>query len=82
MRAYYSMGRHKNVDCFNLAQSYTRIPKHLLRYNVNLLVTFKHDDLNLRHVYDEHVNNVMYLPNSWIYAPIAGREYVTTFCDF
>lgn len=59
MRAYFSMGRHKNVDCFYLAQSYTRIPKHLLRDNVNLLVLFKQDDLNLKHVYDEHVNNDM-----------------------
>lgn len=59
MRSYFSMGRHKGVDCFYLTQSYTRIPKHLLRDNVNLLVLFKQDDLNLKHVYDEHVNNDM-----------------------
>lgn len=59
MRAYFSMGRHKGVDCFYLTQSYTRIPKHLLRDNVNLLLLFKQDELNLKHIYDEHVNNDM-----------------------
>lgn len=59
MRAYFSMGRHKGVDCFYLTQSYTRIPKHLLRDNANLLLLFKQDELNLKHIYEEHVNNDM-----------------------
>lgn len=59
MRAYFSMGRHRGVDCFYLTQSYTRVPKHLLRDNANVLLLFKQDDLNLKHVYDEHVNNDM-----------------------
>ena len=56
MRAYYSMGRHRCVDCFYLTQTYTRVPKHLLRDNCNFIVLFKQDDLNLKHVYVEHVN--------------------------
>ena len=28
IREYFSMGRHANVDCFYLCQSYARIPKH------------------------------------------------------
>lgn len=59
MRAYFSMGRHKSVDCFYLTQSYTRIPKHLLRDNANMLILFKQDEINLKHIYDEHVNNDM-----------------------
>jgi hypothetical protein len=59
IRAYFSMGRHSCVDCFYLCQTYTRIPKHLLRDNANLLVLFKQDDLNLRHVYNDHVNTDM-----------------------
>lgn len=55
MRAYFSMGRHSGVDCFYLTQTYTRVPKHLLRDNANLIVLFRQDDLNLRHIYDEHV---------------------------
>jgi len=59
MRAYFSMGRHRGVDCFYLTQTYTRVPKHLLRDNCNFIVLFRQDDLNLRHVYDEHVNTDM-----------------------
>lgn len=59
IRAYFSMGRHENVDCFYLSQTYARIPKHLVRDNVNLLVLFKQDDMNLRHVYNDHVNTDM-----------------------
>lgn len=59
IRAYFSMGRHENVDCFYLCQTYARIPKHLVRDNANLLVLFKQDDMNLKHVYNDHVNTDM-----------------------
>lgn len=59
MREYFAMGRHSHVDCFYLSQSYARIPKHLIRDNVNLLILFKQDAMNLRHVYDDHVNTDM-----------------------
>ena len=49
------MGRHKLVDCFYLCQTYTRMPKHLIRDNANLLILFKQDDLNLKHIYNDHV---------------------------
>lgn len=59
VRAFYCMGRHKNIDCFYLCQSYAQIPKHLVRDNVNLLVVFRQDEMNLRHIYDDHVNTDM-----------------------
>jgi len=59
MRAYFSMGRHRGLDCFYLTQTYTRVPKHLLRDNCNFIILFKQDDLNLKHVYVEHVNSDM-----------------------
>lgn len=59
VRDFFCMGRHKNVDSFYLCQSYARIPKHLVRDNANLLVLFKQDDMNLRHVYNDHVNTDM-----------------------
>lgn len=59
MRAYFSMGRHACVDCFYLCQTYARIPKHLIRDNANVLVLFKQDEMNLRHVYSDHVNTDM-----------------------
>lgn len=55
MMQYFSMGRHCGIDSFYLTQTYTKVQKHLLRDNCNLIVLFKQDDINLRHVYDEHV---------------------------
>jgi len=59
IREYFSIGRHSNVDCFYLCQTYARIPKHLIRDNANLLVIFKQDGTNLRHIFNEHVNTDM-----------------------
>lgn len=53
IRAYFCMGRHKGVDCFYLSQSYAHIPKHLIRENANLLVLFKQDDMNLKHIFND-----------------------------
>lgn len=62
IRDYFAMGRHKFLDCFYLNQTYSKVPKQLVRDNANLLILFKQDDINLRHVYDEHVNTDM----SWL----------------
>jgi len=59
MKEYFSMGRHANVDCFYLCQTYVRIPKHLIRDNANLLILFKQDGTNLKHIYNDHVNTDM-----------------------
>lgn len=59
IRAYFCMGRHNNIDSFYLTQTYARVPKHLIRDNVNFLILFKQDDMNLKHVYDDHVNTDM-----------------------
>lgn len=59
MRDYFAMGRHKHIDCFYLNQTYSKIPKQLVRDNANLIVLFKQDEINLRHVYEEHVNTDM-----------------------
>lgn len=62
VRDYFSMGRHCKIDCFYLNQTYSKIPKQLIRDNANLLILFKQDEPNLRHVYNEHVNTDM----SWL----------------
>lgn len=56
VRAFFCMGRHKSVDSFYLCQSYAHIGKHLIRDNVNLLVIYRQDDVNLKHIYEDHVN--------------------------
>ena len=55
-RIFFCMGRLKNLDGFYLCQSYAHIPKHLIRDNVNLLIVFRQDDMNLNYVYNDHVN--------------------------
>lgn len=59
IRDYFSMGRHKLVDCFYLCQTYAHIPKHLIRDNANMLVIFKQDGMNLKRIYNDHVNTDM-----------------------
>lgn len=60
IRDFFSMGRHAQVNCFYLCQTYSRIPKQLIRDNANLIILFEQDDLNLRHVYRDHINGVTY----------------------
>ena len=63
VRKFFCMGRHKKVCCFYLCQSYAQVGKHLIRDNLNLLVLFRQDDVNLKHIYDNHVNTDMSLQN-------------------
>lgn len=54
IKSFFCMGRHRGVDCFYLTQTFTRIPKHLIRDNANFIILFKQDDLNLRHIYNDY----------------------------
>lgn len=56
IRNYFCMGRHNAIDSFYLSQTYSKIPKQLVRDNANMLVLFKQDYMNLKHVYDDHLN--------------------------
>lgn len=53
IKQYFCLGRHRNIDCFYLTQTYTRVSKHLIRDNCNMLILFRQDDLNLKHVYKD-----------------------------
>lgn len=54
IKAYFCMGRHHGIDSFYLTQTFTRVPKHLIRDNTNFIILFKQDDLNLRHIYNDY----------------------------
>jgi Poxvirus A32 protein len=56
MMKYFSMGRHNCVDCFYLSQTYAKVPKHLIRDNANLIIAFRQDETNLRHIHQDHVS--------------------------
>lgn len=59
VRQYFSMGRHSHIDSFYLCQTYAKIPKHLIRDNANFLILFKQDDMNLKHIYNDHIGTDM-----------------------
>lgn len=59
IRNYFCMGRHNSIDSFYLCQTYSKIPKQLVRDNANMLILFKQDEMNLKHVYNDHVNTDM-----------------------
>ena len=52
--AYYTRGRHNNVDVFYIAQSYFRLPRQTIRENGNFFVFFSQDKKNLSHIYNDH----------------------------
>lgn len=53
IKQYFSLGRHRSVDSFYLTTTYARVGKHLIRDNCNLLVCFRQDELNLKHIYND-----------------------------
>lgn len=59
VKQYFSIGRHFNTDSFYLCQSYSQIPKHLVRDNLNLIILFRQDTLNLQNLFKSHVNSEM-----------------------
>lgn len=59
MTSYFCRGRHNGVDSFYLTQTYSRIPKQLIRDNTNMIILYKQDETNLKHVYEDHCSSDM-----------------------
>lgn len=57
IKNFFAYGRHCNIDIFYLAQTYSKIQKQLMRDNANFLIVFRQDDLNLRHIYNDHISS-------------------------
>ncbi|KAF0749204.1 tigger transposable element-derived protein 4-like [Aphis craccivora] len=54
IREYFSICRHSGASSvFYLAQTYSKIPKQLVRDNSNFLIILKQDDTNLRHIFND-----------------------------
>lgn len=53
IKNFFCLGRHRNIDCFYLTQTYARVSKHMIRDNCNFVILFKQDDMNLRHVFND-----------------------------
>lgn len=59
VRNYFAMGRHYNIDTIYIGQTYSKIPKQLIRDNANILIIFKQDETNLKHIFNDHINGDM-----------------------
>lgn len=60
VKQFFSFSRHRNIDCLFLLQTYSAIPKQLLRDNANLLILFRQDGTNLKHVHRDHIHDLTY----------------------
>lgn len=76
IRSYFAMGRHNNVDSIYIGQTYSKIPKQLIRDNANVLVVFRQDDTNLKHMYCEHVGTDIDFP---VFKEICGKAWEDRF---
>ena len=52
--AYFTRGRHNNVDVIYITQSYFRLPRQTIRENSNMFIIFMQDRKNLVHIYNDH----------------------------
>jgi Poxvirus A32 protein len=55
---YFAYGRHNKISCFYLCQTYSKIPKQLIRDNANYIILFTQDKTNLKHVFDDHICDI------------------------
>ena len=44
-----------NVDCFDLAQNYFKLPRQTIRENSNIICLLPQDLKNLNHIFEYHV---------------------------
>jgi hypothetical protein len=56
--AYYTRGRHNNVDCFYISQNYTKLPRQTIRENSNLFLLFPQDEITLNNFHHDHCADI------------------------
>ena len=54
VEAYFTRGRHNNVDVIYITQSYFRLPRQTIRENGNMFIFFKQVQKNLTHIFNDH----------------------------
>lgn len=59
IQQFFCMGRHRGLDVIYLSQSYSRVPKQLIRENANFVVLFKIDEMSLKHCFTDYVSSDM-----------------------
>jgi len=54
IKDYFVRGRHKNISCVYLTQSYTKVDRQLIRNNINFLCIFNQSLKYTRDIYNEY----------------------------
>ncbi len=58
---FFLRGRHRDLSCFYLGQSYTKLSKKsAIRGNFNYLILLRMDETNLREIYKEYVHDLKF----------------------
>ena len=57
---FYTRGRHNNVSCIYISQSYHMLPRQTIRSNANCLILFKLPNKDLRHIHDDIIGDMTY----------------------
>ena len=57
IKDYFVRGRHKNISCVYLTQSYTKVDRQLIRNNINFLCIFRQSPKYTKDIYDEYVGS-------------------------
>ena len=57
--AFYTRGRHNNIDCFYIAQNYFKLPRQTIRENSNFIILFQQDKRNIQNIYQDHASHDM-----------------------
>ena len=61
IKDYFIRGRHKNVSCVYLSQSYSRVDMQVIRNNINLLSTFQQNKHYTKRIHEDFVGSDMTL---------------------
>lgn len=57
IKDYYIRGRHKNISCVYLSQSYGRVDMQVIRNNVNLLCVFQQNKHYTKRIHEDFVGS-------------------------
>ena len=57
LKDYFVRGRHKNISCVYLTQSYKKVDKQLISNNINVLCIFRQGPKYIKYIYDEYVGS-------------------------
>lgn len=59
IKDYFIRGRHKQISCIYLSQSYGRVDMQVIRNNINLLCAFNQNKYYMKRIFDDFVGSDM-----------------------